>query len=435
MLLDADADGDVDLFDDEPLEDDVQCEALLAAGDLLLLADAPAGESPAHSPVPDSFESVASPPSHTQYAQHFSHGSDPDRASSVAPAPSFAFDHDVEEDSDPVFPPGFDPDQEIEFIPLDQPMEDPVDPVGPVDPIDPEFDFEMAYDDREPTMAPEPVAALDPTFEHDPVHAGAPIIDPVIVDPPIDDHPVDAPLLEGDHVVPADPVDPPLIADIPAGPLVAPHLDPMPVQFDRALFEAHAGPRDEHAQHGWIDDDDESHLSWYQLLLFLHPSRPGEGSSAHPFGHVPTPIPVVPQFSPAVPPVPPFPVSPFDPASEPFLWSSPPVMPPTDPYHPFHMGYSIEDVLMSFVVQHEALTRRIQELERAQPPPCQCQGLTHPAPSQHPRPLLPDYAARLLALEQQVASWLRTQRAMEEDWLHLRRLFYTHFPPPPPPSV
>ena len=111
MLLDADADGDVDLFDDEPLEDEVQGEALLAAGDLLLIADAPAEESPAHSPVPDSFESVASAPSHTQSAHHFSHGSDPDRASSVAPAPSFAFDHDVEEDSDPVFPPGFDPDQ------------------------------------------------------------------------------------------------------------------------------------------------------------------------------------------------------------------------------------------------------------------------------------------------------------------------------------
>ncbi|KAM0064762.1 hypothetical protein Hdeb2414_s0003g00106861 [Helianthus debilis subsp. tardiflorus] len=134
ILLDADADDDVDLFDDEPLEDDVQGEALLAAGDLLLLADAPAEESPAHSPVPDSFESVASAPSHTQSAQHFSHGSDPDRASSAAPAPSFAFDHDLDEDSDPVFPPGFDPDQDIEFIPMDQPMEDLVDPVDPIDP-------------------------------------------------------------------------------------------------------------------------------------------------------------------------------------------------------------------------------------------------------------------------------------------------------------
>uniref|UniRef100_A0A251T3E0 Uncharacterized protein n=1 Tax=Helianthus annuus TaxID=4232 RepID=A0A251T3E0_HELAN len=447
MLLDADADDDVDLFDDEPLEDDVPGEALLAAGDLLLLADAPAEESPAHSPVPDSFESVASAPSHTQDAQHFSHGSDPDRASSVAPAPSFAFDHDVEEDSDPVFPPGFDPDQDIEFIPLDQPMEDPVDPVGPVDSIDPAFDFEMAFDDPEPAMAPEPVAALDPVFEHDPVHAGAPIIDHVIADPPIDDHPVDAPLLEGDHVVAADHVDAPFIADAPVDPVVAPLPDPVPLEPKHALFATHIDPRYAHTQNGWIDADDElppipphttdaRHISTsFSFPQFTPPARPGEGSSAHPFGHVPVSIPVIPQFSTAIPPVPPFSVPPFDPASEPFLWTSPPVMPPTDPYHPFHMGYSIEDVLMSFIVQQEALTRRIQELERAQPPPCQCQGQTHPAFSQHPRPLLPDYAARLLPLEQQVASWLRSQRAMEEDWLHLRRLFYSHFPPPPPPSV
>ncbi|KAJ0765001.1 hypothetical protein HanPI659440_Chr08g0298611 [Helianthus annuus] len=110
ILLDADADEDVDLFDDEPLEDDIEGEALLADGGLLLLADAPAEESPAHSPVPDSFESVASAQSHTQGAQHHSHASDPDRASSAAPAPSYAFEHDLEEDSDPVFPPGFDPD-------------------------------------------------------------------------------------------------------------------------------------------------------------------------------------------------------------------------------------------------------------------------------------------------------------------------------------
>ncbi|KAM0000878.1 hypothetical protein Hdeb2414_s0402g00886701 [Helianthus debilis subsp. tardiflorus] len=205
MLLDADVDDDVDFFDDEPLEDDIEGEALLADGGLLLLADAPAEESPAHSPVPDSFESVASAPSHTHDAQHFSHGSDPDRASSAAP--SFAFDHDIEEDSDPVFPPGFDPDQDIEFIPLDQPMEDPVDPVDPAF-LD-HADFEMAFDNPEPAMALEPVAAHDPVFEHDPIHAGAPIVDPVIDDLPVDDHPVDAPLFEGDHVVAADHIDAP----------------------------------------------------------------------------------------------------------------------------------------------------------------------------------------------------------------------------------
>ncbi|KAJ0886136.1 hypothetical protein HanRHA438_Chr09g0375921 [Helianthus annuus] len=350
------------------MEDEAQVEALLAAGDLLMIADAPAEESPAHSPVPDSFESVASAPSHTRSAQHFSHGSDPDQASSVAPIPSFAFDHDDVEDSDPIFPPGFDPDQDIEFIPMDQPMEDPVDPVDPVDPIDPEFDFEMAFDDPEPAMAPEKVAALDPAFEHDPVHAGAPFIEPVIADPPADDHPVDAPLLEGDHDIAADHVDPPLIADAPVDPLVAPPPDPVPLEPGHALFAAHLDPRDEHAQHGWIPADDEvppipphttdaRHVDFsFPVPQFTPPARPGEGSSAHPFGHVPMSVPFMPQFPPVLPPVSPFHVAPFDPAREPFLWSSPPVMPPTDPYHPFHMGHSIEDVLMSFVFQHEAHT-------------------------------------------------------------------------------
>ncbi|XP_021997929.1 uncharacterized protein LOC110894976 [Helianthus annuus] len=210
MLLDADADYDVDLFDDEPLEDDIEGEALIADGGLLLLADAPAEESTAHSPVPDSFESLASAPSHTQGAQHYSHASDPDRASSAAPAPSYAFDHDLDEDSDPIFPPGFNPDQYIEFIPLDQPMEDPVDPVDPVDPAFADHaDFEIEFDDLEPAMAPKPVATPDPVFEHDPVHAGVPIVDPVIADLPVDDHPVDAPLLEGDYVVAADQADAP----------------------------------------------------------------------------------------------------------------------------------------------------------------------------------------------------------------------------------
>ncbi|KAJ0726638.1 hypothetical protein HanPI659440_Chr12g0472601 [Helianthus annuus] len=428
MLLNADVDDDVDLFDDEPLEDDVEGEALLAVGDLLLLADAPAEESPAHSPVPDSFESVASAPSHTQSAQHFSHGSNPDRASSAAPAPSFAFDHDIEEDSDPVFPPGFDPDQDIEFIPLDQPMEDPVDPVDLADPAFADHaDFEMAFDDPEPAVAPEPVATPDPVFEHDPIHAGIPIVDLVIADLPVDDHPVDAPLLESDHVVAAAQADAPLIADAPVDPIVAPLPDPVPLEPDHALFATHIDPRYAHTQNGWIDADDElppfpphttdtRHMDFPSpFAQFTPPARPGEGSSAHPFGHVPTSIPVVPQFSTAIPPVPPFSVPPFAPTSEPFLWTSPPIMPPSDPYHPFHMGYSIKDVLMSFVVQQEALTRRIQELERAQPPPCQCQGQTHPASSQPLRPLPPDSAARLLALEQQMASWLRSQRDTEED--------------------
>ncbi|KAJ0878960.1 hypothetical protein HanRHA438_Chr10g0445911 [Helianthus annuus] len=64
LLLDAEADGDIDLFEDEPIEDEIPDAALLPAGDLLMIADAPAEDSPAHSSVPDSFESVASAPSH-----------------------------------------------------------------------------------------------------------------------------------------------------------------------------------------------------------------------------------------------------------------------------------------------------------------------------------------------------------------------------------
>ncbi|KAM0067348.1 hypothetical protein Hdeb2414_s0002g00060031 [Helianthus debilis subsp. tardiflorus] len=425
LLLDAEADGNIDLFDDEPIEDEIQGAALLPAGDLLMIADAPAEDSPAHSPVPDSFESVASAPSHTLSAQHFSYGSDPDQASSVAPIPSFAFDHDDVEDSDPIFPPGFDPDQDIGFVPMDQPMEDPVDPV---DPIDPEFDFEMAFDDPEPVIAPEQAAALNPAIKHDPVHADAPVIEPVIADPPIDDLPMDAPLLEGDHVIVADHIDPPHIADAPVHPFVTPPPDPVLLEPEHALFAAHMDPPDEHAQHGWIPADDDV------PPIPHHSTDTRHGSSAHPFGHIPTSIPFPPQFSLVLPSVSPFPVAPFDPTGEPLLWSSPHVMPPTDPYHSFHMGYIIEDVLMSFVAQHEAHTQLIQELERARPPPCQCRGQTH-SPLQPSRPIPPDYAARLFALEQQVASFIRTQRAMEEDWLQLRRLLYTHFPPPSPHSV
>ncbi|XP_021979456.1 proline-rich protein 36-like [Helianthus annuus] len=176
-------------------------------------------------------------------------------------------------------------------------------------------------------MAPEPVATLDRAFEHDPVHAGAPVIDPVIADPPIDDHPVDAPLLEGDHDFAADPVDAPFIADAPVDPVVAPLPDPVPLEPEHALFATHIDPRYAHTQNGWIDADDElppvpplttdvRHIDTsFSFPQFTPPARPGEGSSAHPFGHVPTPIPVVPQFSPAIPPVPPFSLPPFDPAT------------------------------------------------------------------------------------------------------------------------
>ncbi|KAJ0886793.1 hypothetical protein HanRHA438_Chr09g0383471 [Helianthus annuus] len=369
-----------------------------------MIADVPAGDSPIHSPVPDSFESVASVPSRGASAQQFIHDSDPDQASSVAPIPSYAFEHDDIEDSDPVFPPGFDPDHDIEYIPMDEHMEDPADPIGP---IDPDFDFDMAFDDPEPAIAPEQAAAFDPVPEHDWVHADIPV-EPVLADPPVGDLPIDdVPLLVADHAV--DPfVDPPLIADVPVDhhidhvdpvidpidpviapvdPVIAP-IDPIPIEPEHALFAEHMDPPDEEAQHGWIPADEDvppfpphhtgaHHTDFsFQIPSFVPPAGPGEGSSAHPFGHVPMTMPFMPQI-PSIPSsVAPVHVAPFDLASTPLLWSTPSAMPPADPYHPFHMGHTIEDLLMSFVHQHESHSQRLQELERAQLPPCPCHGQT-----------------------------------------------------------
>ncbi|KAF5772114.1 hypothetical protein HanXRQr2_Chr13g0572931 [Helianthus annuus] len=232
------------------------------------------------------------------------------------------------------------------------------------------------------------------------------------------------------------------------------------------LFATHVDPRYAHTRNGWIYDDDDfppfvvpitpasvpidapvlptltadAHRTDLPItcLQDIPLPRPGEGSSRQPFGHAPFMIggdqfvPPMSQHT-AIPPVAPFNVPPFTPASEPFLWTSPPIMPPSDPYQPFHMGYSVEDILRSFMVQQEALTRRVQELKRAQRPPCQCPP--HPAISHPPRPLSPDSTARFWTQEQQIAFLLHSHRAIEEDWLHMRRLFYSHFPPPPPPSA
>ncbi|KAJ0901907.1 hypothetical protein HanPSC8_Chr08g0330761 [Helianthus annuus] len=403
MPLDIVSDHGVDLFEEDPLEADLEGEVPIAADDILLIADAPAEEAPVHSPVPDSFESVASAPSHTQGVQHHSHDADPDMASSAAPAPthSFEFDHDVDDDPDPVFPPGFDPDHDIEFIHLDQPLEDHVAPVDTLfaDPAD----FDMEFVDPEPAVAPEPVVALDPALEHDPVHADAPAIATFVDDIPIDDHPIVAPPLVDGHAVDAH-IDAPLLIE---DPVVAPLPDPVPVMFDRAPFATHIDPRYAYTHNGWIDDDDDyppfvipvtppvapvsapvlapidvpllpTHTTDARrtdlpitFLQDIPPPRPGEGSSRQPFAHTPF-VSGGGQFMPQishptiVPTVAPFAVPSFAPSSEPFLWTTPPIMPPSDPYHPYHVGYSTEDILTSFMIQQEALARRIQELARAQ---------------------------------------------------------------------
>ncbi|XP_035832797.1 proline-rich protein 36-like [Helianthus annuus] len=207
MPLDVVFDDDIDLFEEDPPEADHEGGAPIAADVILPIADAPAEEG----------------------VQHHSHDADPDMASSAAPAPAhdLEFDHAVDDDFDPVFPPGFDPDQDIEFIHLDQPIEEP------------------------PAVAPEPLAAPDPALEHDPAHDDAPAIAPFIDDIPIVDHPVVAPPLVDDHVVDA-PVDAPLLIE---DPVVAPFPDPVPVLFDHAPFATHIDPRYADTRNGWIDDD------------------------------------------------------------------------------------------------------------------------------------------------------------------------------------
>ncbi|XP_022029383.1 proline-rich receptor-like protein kinase PERK9 [Helianthus annuus] len=217
--------------------------------------------------------------------------------------------------------------------------------------------------DPEPVVAPEPLAAPDPALEHDPVQDDAPAIAPFVDDVPVADVPVDAPLLIED-------------------PVVAPFPDPVPVMFDRAPFSTHVDPRYADTRNGWIDDDDDyppfvfpvtppvAHVSAptdvplfpphttdvhctdlpITFLQDIPPPRPGEGSSRQPPVPVPpmlsSPLPFTSQFPSVAPPTAPS----FMPSSEPFLWTTPPIMPLSDPYHPYHVGYSMEDILKSLMI-------------------------------------------------------------------------------------
>ncbi|XP_035845251.1 vegetative cell wall protein gp1-like [Helianthus annuus] len=342
--------------------------------------DAPAEELPADSPVPDSFESVASASLHTQGVQHHSSYADPDMALSAAPAPAhdFEFDH-----------------EDIEFIHLDQPLELPVAPIDPL--FDDPTNFDMDFVDPEPVVAPEPVAAPDLALEHDPVHDDAPAIAPFVDDVPVADAPVDVPLLIED-------------------PVVAPFPDPMPVLFDRAPFATHVDPRYADTRNGWIDDDDD-------YPPFVLPVTPPVAPVS-----APTDIPLIPPHTTdAHRTDPPVTFLQDIPPRRPGEGSSrqPPVSTPPMMSSPFPFT--------SQFPHQEALSRRIQELERAPQPPCHCQ--TPFAASHPPRPLSPDSVARFWTSEQQVAYLLRVCRALEQDWLHMRHLYYSHFPPPPPTSA
>ncbi|XP_022007196.1 proline-rich protein 36-like [Helianthus annuus] len=299
---------------------------------------------------------------------------------------------------------------------------------------------------------PEPVVDHDPVLDDAPAVAppdmGAPAIAPLVDDIPIADLPVVAQPLVDDPVVDA---------NLP---------DPVPVLLDRAPFAAHIDPRYADTRNGWIDDDDDyppfvlpvtppvapvsaptdiplfpPHTTDVHCtdlpITFLQdipPPRPREGSSRHPPASIPpvlsSPFPFTSQFPHVAPPTAPS----FMPSSEPFLRTTPPVMPLSDPYHPYHVGYTTEDILTSLMMQQDALTHRIQELEKAPRPPCHCQ--TPFAAPHTPRPLSPNSDIRFLTSKQQIAYLLRICRALEEDWLLMRRLLFSHFPHPPlPPSA
>ncbi|XP_021979055.1 calphotin-like [Helianthus annuus] len=433
--LDVVSDDDIHLFEEGPHEDDYEGGAPIDVDAFLPIAEAPVEEAPLDSHVLDLLESVASASLHDQGVQHHSPDADPDVTMSAAPGPSheFEFDHEIDDDFDPVFPPDFDPDPEIEFIHMDQPLEAPVAPIDPL--FDIPADFEMDLVDPEPVMAPEPVVAPDPAPNHDPVLDDAPAIAP-----PIADLPIIAPPVVDDTIIDA------------------PLPDPVPVLVDRAPFIAHIDPCNADTRNGWIEDDDDyppfvlpitppvAHVSApVEIPLFpphtsdahrtdlpitflqdTPPPHLGEGSSRQPPVFVPpvlSSLPFMSQFPHTAPS--------FVPSGDPFLWTTPHVMPLSDPYHPFHVGYTTEDILASLQLQQDAPSSRIQELERAPRPLCHCQ--TPFAAPHTPRPLSPNSDVHFLTSEQQIAYLLRVCRALEEDWMHMRRLLFSRFPPPPPP--
>ncbi|XP_022042089.1 SH3 domain-containing protein C23A1.17-like [Helianthus annuus] len=335
--------------------------------------------------------------------------------------------------------PCVDGDEEME---LEQPAEAPVHPDDPIP---------VVHADHQPAqVVSEPVLAIDPV----------PVIDAPVVAPPA--------------------------VEIPD---VAPIPDPMAIFDDLAPFATHIDPRYANTSNGWIEEDDypsyvvpvtpptvpisapldipvfppptsDTHCTDLPITFLqdIPSPQPGEGSSSQPFGHTPF-MPGDSQFLPQIPYpdfVPPvsstapfvtqfphttsqvavtprtiFPVS--APRGEPFLWSSPHFIPVSDPYHPFHVGYFIEDTLTSLQLQQDALRRYVQELGRAPHPPCPCQTLSTaphtPFASAH------DSDVRFLPLNQQVAFVLRFAYELEEDLVQLRRLIFSRFPPPPPPSA
>ncbi|KAF5759772.1 hypothetical protein HanXRQr2_Chr16g0745381 [Helianthus annuus] len=286
---------------DVPINDQVfplvEIPADVPIADPVVPVEAPMEEAPFDPFGPYSFESVASASLHAQGVQHYSSDSDSDIAMSVAPL----VPHDV------------DPDPEPDHINI-------------------------------PDVAP-------PAIE-------APVVVPPVPDVPVIDAPIVAPIV----------------------PVSA------PVHADHAPFATHIDHRYADTRNGWIEDDDDYppfvlpvtppvapvsapiDVPFYRphtsdvhrtdlpitFLQDIPPPRPGEGSLRQPPALVPpvsSSVPFMSQFPHTTPS--------FAPSGEPFLWSSPNGMPLSDPYHPFHVGYTTNDILISLQLQQDALSRRI----------------------------------------------------------------------------
>ncbi|XP_021988923.1 calphotin-like [Helianthus annuus] len=208
--LDALPDGDIDLLIEgppegdqdggAPMEDDVPLADIPAVDPVVPMLEIPTDDAlvvpPVEAPIVEALpdpsvsyplESASSASIHAQDVQHYSTDTNSDMAMSAAPV---VF-HD------------FDPEPEVEFI--------PVEPA----PADPELG-----------VAPEPVIAPDPIP-----------VDAPVVAPPVTDAPVVAPLA----------------AEVP---VVAPIPNPMPMFNDLAPFATHIDPRYADTRNRWIEDDD-----------------------------------------------------------------------------------------------------------------------------------------------------------------------------------
>ncbi|XP_022007554.1 calphotin-like [Helianthus annuus] len=439
LPLDDMLDDDVDLFIEGPPEDDQDGGAPIDDDVAIPLDEIPVVDAivflPVEVPVvevlsdqsgPDSFESVSSSTLHELGLQRYPSDTNSDTATSAVPVPPQDFEFDDE--FDPDFPHDLDPDHEVEFIPEEQPVEAPVFPDDQH--LDVPADYELAPADPEPERAPEPIFAHDPLSVHDPIPVDVPVVAPPVVDVPV---------------------------------VALPLPDPIPVLIDRAPFATHVDPRYAHTRNGWIEDDDDyppfvrpvtppsahvqapidvtqfhPHLSDVHrtdlpvtFLQDIPPPRPGEGPSSQPSGRVPF-VSGADQFMPQFPHT----ASSSAPTGEPFMWFSPNVMPLSDPYHPFHIGYLRDDLLLSLQLEQDMLSRRVAELERIPHPPPGAGPSQFVAP---PAPLFPypDFDIRFLTMEQQIGCLLQLFHALEDELAHMHRLLFIPPPPhpPPPPSA